>query len=388
MVCGGVLLACAGAPVQPRPDDDPVVAQARQALATQHPSGGRVASVAFPPGTSRRGRIDALLAALGDPSTRLLTPEAWAAFLPEVSGGASVGVGLRELLDLDIGHDGRLVVVTTVPGGPAARAGLSPGDVLIRVDEHPVRELGEAMARLRGPEGAEVRLTLVRGGQEQTVTLRREALPADGFHVRAGALAGGALHLALDGFSADTPAAAARALEGVGERPVVLDLRNNPGGAVDPALAVAGLFVGEREVVRAVGRLDTPVLMSSGPAVVRGRVVVLVNRGTASAAELLAAALHDVRGAPLVGEPTAGKALAHVPAKLDDGSVLLISSGRLLRLDGGEILGRGLTPDVAVTWPPSVHPPLSVPGQPDSDVQLAAALGSLRAGAPASAGTR
>jgi C-terminal processing protease CtpA/Prc len=73
-----------------------------------------------------------------------------------------------------------------------------------------------------------------------------------------------------------------------------------------------------------------------------------------------------------------------VPAKLDDGSVLLISSGRLLRLDGGEILGRGLTPDVAVAWPPSVHPPLSVPGQPDSDVQLSAAMESL--GAAASGG--
>ena len=387
MGCGVVLLACAGAPVQPRPDDDPVVAQARQTLATQHPAGGRLQAVTFPPGTSRRGRIDVLLATLGDPSTRLLTPQAWAAFLPEVSDGPTVGVGLRELLDLDVAPDGRLVVVTTVPGGPAARAGLGPGDVLIRVDEHPVHELGEAMAQLRGPEGSEVRLTLVRGGEERTVALRREALPAPGAHVRAGALEGGALHLALDGFSPDTPAAMAHALEGVGERPVVLDLRNNPGGAVDAALSVAGLFLGEREVVRAVGRLDTPVLLSTGSAVVRGKVVVLVNRGTASAAELLAAALHDVGGARLVGEPTAGKALLHAPAKLDDGSVLLISTGRLLRLDGSEILGRGLTPDVAVAWPPSVHPPLPVPGQP-ADAQLAAALASLRAAASASAGTR
>jgi len=378
MALGGVLLACASAPVQPRPDDDPVVAKARRALATQHPAGGRLAAVTFPAGTSRRGRIDALLAALGDPSTRLLTPEAWAAFLPEVSGGPTVGVGLRELLDLDIGRDGRLVVVTTVPGGPAARAGLAPGDVLLRVDEHPVRELGEAMAQLRGPDGSEVRLTLVRGGREQTVTLRREALPAGGAHVRAGALPGGALQVALDGFSPDTPAAMERALEGVGERPVVLDLRNNPGGALEAALAVAGLFLGEREVVRAVGRIAAPVLKSSGSAVVRGRVVVLVNRGTASAAELLAAALHDVGGAQLVGERTAGKALIHVPATLDDGSVLLISSARLLRLDGSEILGRGLTPGAVVAWPPSVHPPLPVPGQPASDTQLAAAEMAFR----------
>jgi carboxyl-terminal processing protease len=378
MACVAVLLACAGVPVQPATGEDPVVAQARQALATQHPAGGRLAAVAFPAGTSRRGRIDVLLATLGDPSTRLLTPEGWAAFLPEVSGGPTVGVGLRELLDLDIGPDGRLVVVTTLPGGPAARAGLGPGDSLIRVDEQPVRELGEAMARLRGPEGSEVRLTLVRGGEERTVTLRREVLPAAGAHVRSAALEGGALHLAVDGFDADTPAAVAQALQGVGERAVVLDLRNNPGGAVDAALAVAGLFLGEREVIRAVGRVDTPVLMSSNPAVARGgKVLVLVNRGTASAAELVASALHDVGGARLVGERTAGKALMHAPAKLDDGSVLLISSGRLVRLDGTEILGKGLTPDVAVAWSPSVHPPLPVPGQA-GDAQLAAALTSLR----------
>ena len=210
------------------------------------------------------------------------------------------------------------------------------------------------------------------------MTLRREALPAAGTHVRAARIEGGALHLAVDGFSTDTVPAVERALDGVGEAPVVLDLRNNPGGALDAALAVAGLFLGEREVMRTAGKLEAPVLRSAGAARVRGRVVVLVNAGTASAAELLAAALRDSGRARLVGTSTAGKALVHVPVPLDDGSVILISVGRLVRMDGTEILGRGLAPDERVSWDASVQPPLPVPGQPASDAQLAAAVAALR----------
>jgi carboxyl-terminal processing protease len=375
---GTSLLACAGAPVPPPSAEDPVIAQAREVLATRHPEGARVSGVTAARGASRAAGIEALLAALGDPSTRLLGPDAWAAFLAEVSGAATVGVGLRELLDLDLGRDGRLVVITTQPGGPAARGGLAPGDVLETVDGQPVGTLGEAMARLRGREGSDVRLGLRHGGEARSVTLRREALRADGSHVRAGRTEGGALHLALDGFSAGTPAAVERALQDAGDGPVVLDLRNNPGGALDAALAVAGLFLGEREVMRTVGKLDAPVLRSVGTSRVQGRVVVVTNAGTASAAELLAAALRDSGRARLVGESTAGKALVHAPAELDDGSVLLISVGRLVRMDGKEILGRGLEPDERVSWDRSIHPPLPVPGHPASDAQLAAALAALR----------
>jgi carboxyl-terminal processing protease len=111
-------------------------------------------------------------------------------------------------------------------------------------------------------------------------------------------------------------------------------------------------------------------------------VVVLTNAGTASAAELVAAALRDTGRARLVGEPTAGKALVHAPATLGDGSVLLISVGRLVRLDGTEILGGGLVPDERVPWAGSVHPPLPVPGRAPDDPQLAAALAWLHAGPP------
>ncbi|MGZ6140885.1 MAG: S41 family peptidase [Myxococcaceae bacterium] len=371
VVCS-LFVGCAAAPVAPAVADDAVVAQARALLVENHPSGERVASVKVT-GASRREAIDALLAALGDPSTRLLPADAWPAFLAEVSGQATAGVGLRELLDLDLGPDGRLVIITTQPGGPAARAGLGPGDVLERIEGQPAGELTTAMARLRGPEGREVQLTLRRGATERTVTLHREALPPAGDHVRAGRIGGGTLHLALDGFSSGTPAAVERALVEEGDRGMVLDLRNNPGGAVDAALAVAGLLLGERDVVQALGR-GRQVLRSTGAARAQGRVAVLVNEGSASAAELLALALRESGRGRIFGQRTAGKALVHVPGPLDDGSVLLISQARLVCLDGTEILGRGLTPDVAVPWPDSVHPPLAVPGSPGQDPQLAAAL--------------
>lgn len=371
VVCS-LFVGCAAAPVSPAVPDDPVVAQARTMLVENHPSGDRVASVKVT-GASRREAIDALLAALGDPSTRLLPADAWPTFLAEVSDQATVGVGLRELLDLDLGQDGRLVIITTQPGGPAARAGVGPGDVLERIDGQPTGDLTAAMRRLRGREGTDVQLTLRRGGGERTVTLHREALPPAGDHVRAGRIDGGTLHLALDGFSAGTPAAVERALAGQGDRGMVLDLRNNPGGAVDAVLAVAGLWVGERDVVQALGR-GRQVLRSTGAVRAQGRVAVLVNEGSASAAELMTLTLRDSGRGRIFGQRTVGKALVHVPGQLDDGSMLLISTARLVGLDGTEILGRGLEPDVAVPWPDSVHPPLAVPGSAGRDPQLAAAL--------------
>ena len=353
-----------------------MVGQARALLVARHPSGERVATVQVT--GSRRERIEALLSILGNPSTRLLPAKAWTPFLAEVSGQRTVGVGLRELLDLDLSADGRLVVITTQPGGPAARAGIAPLDVLERIDGKAPRDLTEAMAWLRGAAGTEVSLALRRGTQQRSVTLRRVAVSAAGGHVRAAMLAGKILEVAIDGFSAGTQAAVERALEGADDRDIVLDLRNNPGGALDVALAVAGLLVGEREVVRAVGRDAPEVLRSIGAAHVRGKVAVLVNQGSASAAELLALALRGSGRARLFGQRTAGKALVHVPAPLDDGSVLLISTARLVQLDGTELLGRGLEPDERVAWPDSVHPPLRVPGQPGQDPQLAAALSWLR----------
>ncbi len=379
-MCAALVVCCAGAHANPATGEDPVVARARALLVAMHPAGERVAGVRGPAGGSRREGIQALLAALGDPSTRLLTTRGWPAFLAEVSGRRTVGVGLRELLDLDLSPDGRLAVITTQPGGPAARAGLAPPDVLERIDGKAPRDLTEAMGWLRGAAGTEVSLALRRGTQQRSVTLRRVALPAAGDHLRAVTLEGGILEVAIDGFSSGTPAAVERALERADDRGIVLDLRNNPGGALDVALAVAGLLVGEREVVRAVGRDGPRVLRSKGAPGVRGKVAVLVNEGSASAAEVLALALRGAGRARLFGERTAGKGLVHAPAPLADGSVLLISTARLVQLDGTELLGRGLEPDERVAWADSVHPPLSVPGHPGSDPQLAAALSWLRGG--------
>lgn len=191
-----------------------MVAQARALLVARHPSGERVETV--PVRGSRRERIEALLAILGDPSTRLLPAKAWAPFLAEVSGQRTTGVGLRELLDLDLSADGRLVVITSQPGGPAARAGIAPPDALERIDGKVPRDLTDAMARLRGAAGTEVVLALRRGDEERSPRLRRIALPAAGDHVRAATLDGGLLWLAIDGFSAATPRAVERALEGGG----------------------------------------------------------------------------------------------------------------------------------------------------------------------------
>src|SRR5262249_15149789 len=155
---------------------DPVVSQARDILVAGHPEGARLASAPLPPRGTREERIRALLSALGDPSTRLIPARDWPAFLAEVSDQPTVGVGLRELLDVDLAPDGAIVVITTQPGGAAARAGLVPREVIARIDGQPVADLTTAGERLRGPAGSDVRLELRKGAESRSVTLRREAL--------------------------------------------------------------------------------------------------------------------------------------------------------------------------------------------------------------------
>jgi carboxyl-terminal processing protease len=324
----------------------------------------RAAAAITPAEMLRRDHVDAarlaklpadaslaeLVKTLGDPWTRVLDAADAKAFLAEVSGAAHVGVGLPELLSIDIdARSGQPVIVTPLRGSPAARAGLLPGDRVISIDGGATEALpfGEVMRKLRGPAGTEVKLRVQRGAIAQEVTLRRTELPAQDSGVDA-RLIGRSLHLGIRRFGETTPEAVAAALARFPRAPVVLDLRENPGGALDSALQVAGLFVGRVDVAAMQTSQGMRKLPAERAALGKRRVAVLVDEGTASAAELLATVLSSVSRAKVIGAPTVGKCLVHTVAQLEDGGLLLFTIGRLRSFDGRSICDGGVRIDLPV----------------------------------------
>jgi len=255
------------------------------------------------------------------------------AFLRDVTGPLKEGLGLPELLSVDIDPaSGVPQVVTPVAGSPAARAGLRPRDRIESIDGAATKDLqwAEVMHRLRPAPGAAVTLRILRGTERVDVTLRSASFDEPPL-VRA-TMAGRALHLAISSFTARTPDAVASELRKHGAAEVVVDLRNNPGGDLAAALRVAGLFIGPRDVARNQTASGTQTLRAKGQRIGRRRLSVVVNEGTASAAELVATAL-QVAGAPVTGAPTIGKCLVHSYFQMEDGA-LLYTVGRLASLDG------------------------------------------------------
>ncbi len=304
------------------------------------------------------GAARGMFEALDDPYSRFMDPQAYRQFRETDLGGIFTGVGIY--IELEAGHP---VVVQPIPGSPAHRAGLRPGDQILAVDGQSTERMSleEVVARIRGPAGTTVRLRLRRGDRVFDVSLVRariRAVTVQGDQwldapQRAELRAAGAAYLRVVRFEEGTPGEFGRALDAArraGARGLLLDLRSNPGGLLDAAVAVADHFVpARRPIVITVDRDGRRHTDSATP----GRkvtipVVVLVNEYTASAAEIVAGALRDHGIAPLVGVRTFGKGVIQRVLELPGGSGATLTSGRYFTPAGLDIHGRGLVPDVTV----------------------------------------
>jgi carboxyl-terminal processing protease len=313
-----------------------------------------------------RGAVQGLVEALGDPHTVYLDPtrrEAADAALR----GAYDGIGVQ--LDL---QDGRLVVVAPIPGSPAARAGLRPGDVITHVDGWALDgvDLLAGSAAIRGPRGTTVTLRVVRPGAPEPLLFTIERAAIRVASVEARRLDDDLAYLRVSRFGTDTAAEVAEALRSfvaADVAGVVLDLRNNPGGYLHAAVDVTSQFLASGAVVeeeRSDGARKRHEARRGGLWTDRP-VVVLVNRGSASAAEVVAAALRDSGRARLVGEPTHGKGTVQNVHDLSDRSSLRLTIARWLTPSGEAIQGQGVQPDVLVE---------AEPGEPDEQLEAARAL--------------
>jgi carboxyl-terminal processing protease len=286
-----------------------------------------------------------------DPYSRYLTPEeARAARLRRVGQTA---LGLR----LGAGRGGRDVIVAAVtPDGAAAVAGIRVGDRVLAVDGVPVsaRDLAFAASLLEGPADTEVELRIERNGRRRAVLLQRSLAPA--VTVRS-ERRDGVLFLRIEAFigGTDDQVASAMLASAAAIRGVVLDLRGNRGGLLSEAVAVASAFLPGGTVAQTTGRHPDAVRVwqASGPDLAGGLpVVVLVDGRSASAAEVVAAALGERGRAVVVGSATTGKGLIQAVVPLPNGGELLVTWSQVLGPGGWPIQGLGVLPAVCTSLGP------------------------------------
>jgi carboxyl-terminal processing protease len=286
--------------------------------------------------------IDGMLALL-DPHTNFLRPDAYAR-MRERQQGAFHGIGV--IISL---RGGKITVITPIEGTPAARLGLRAGDIIEAVDGHSTEgmDIDDAARRLRGPEGSTVRITVSRPGLAAPLelTLERARVPADSVRY-AFMIDKDTGYIRITDFIRTTGEEVRKALERLeaeGATRLMLDLRDNPGGIVDSAVATASLLLEPgQEVFNTKGRTADSYqdyrAASDGPHF-RGPLVVLVNRGSASAAEIVAGAVQDHDRGLVVGETTFGKGVVQTIYPVRDAALALTTakyytpSGRCIQRD-------------------------------------------------------
>lgn len=299
------------------------------------------------------GAISGMVQALGDPYTVFFPPQESKRFIEDVKGTFE-GVGM----EIDIKQN-QLMVITPLEGTPAQRAGLRAGDKILKIGDTLTSDLTveQAIDLIRGPKGSEVVLTVLREGWEapREIKIIRGVIEVPSLKMEMKDSSRGPIaYLKIYQFSENLPydfrEAAIRILSTQTQR-IIVDLRNNPGGYLEVAQDVTGWFIerGKIAVIEDFGNGKKEEYKTQGNgAFADYKVVVLINRGSASASEILAGALRDNQGILLIGEKSFGKGSVQELERLKDGSSLKITVAKWLTPKGNLITDIGLEPDLKV----------------------------------------
>jgi carboxyl-terminal processing protease len=305
------------------------------------------------------GAISGMVEALNDTGhSRFLSPEMLKAE-NDATRGVYDGIGAEVA-----SKGGHVVIVAPLDGSPAQKAGLHSGEIIMKVNGEDVSELPleQVVGQILGPSGTQVSLTLFDPNTNQTVdvTLTRAHLTLQ--NVTWQFVPGTSVaHVRIAGFSQGVSKDLQVALTDIhkqGGTAIILDLRDNPGGLLDEAVNTASQFIASGNVLLerdAQGKI-TPVPVRKGGEATDIPMVVLINGGSASASEIVAAALQDDQRAKLVGETTFGTGTVLNQFPLSDGSALLLATQEWLTPNGGVIWHKGITPDVTVKLAAGVIP--------------------------------
>lgn len=286
------------------------------------------------------GAYKGLVAGLNDPYSSYMTAEEYETWVATATGEYS-GVGITFTQD----EDGNFVVVSVTDDSPAADAGIREGDIIKTVDGQEYSDLDVIGNAIRGEEGSEIEITYIRDGEEKSVTMTREKITQHSVEHRM--FDGNIGYISISSFIETTGedfSQALKELEEDGAQGLVLDLRDNGGGLVDACVQVADEFLDEGVVVYVEDRDGNRTDYDAKDGKTDLKTVVLVNENSASASEILAAALQD-KGFEIVGQTTYGKGVIQSTAQLEDGSALKLTIMQYFSPDGNAINEKGVTPD-------------------------------------------
>ncbi|KOS68438.1 peptidase S41 [Lysinibacillus contaminans] len=299
------------------------------------------------------GAINGMFDALEDPYSDYMVKDEADQFSSGLSSSfQGIGAEIQE-------RNGFITVVSPIKNSPAEKAGLLPKDIILTVDGKSIQGFSatEAVALIRGEKGTSVKLTVKRGETAEPIsmTIVRDDIPVE--TVYGEMLEGDIAHIQITSFNESTAKELTTILaeyEAKGMKGIVLDLRQNPGGYLDAAVEISNLFVPEgKAIVQVQNKDEDPVVTNA----TSGKkydlpMTVLIDNGSASASEILAAALSESVGVKIVGETSFGKGTVQAATKpMTDGSILKFTTGKWLTPNGNWINEKGIKPDVEVAYP-------------------------------------
>ena len=289
-----------------------------------------------------------------DPHSSYLDEDAYMD-LQEGTSGEFGGLGIEVSME-----DGFIKVISPIDDTPAQKAGLQSGDLVIRLDETPVKglSLNDAVARMRGEPGTDITLTIIREGEEKPlkIAITRDVIKVKS--VRTQTLEPGFGYLRISHFQSRTAEDARTGVQQLKQdnngnlNGLILDLRNNPGGILSAAVSISDLFLDKGLIVYTEGRIDDSRLkFNAKPADIldNAPIVVLVNAGSASASEIVAGALQDHKRGIIMGQKTFGKGSVQTVLPISNAAALKLTTARYFTPSGRSIQVSGIEPDVVIT---------------------------------------
>lgn len=322
------------------------------------------------------GAINGMVQALGDPYSVYMSNEEAQNFHNTISSSfEGIGAEIEE-------KDGHIVIVSPIKGSPAEKAGLKPNDMILSVNGKSLQGMNSSQAvnLIRGKKGTKVELIIQRPGTEAPVkvSIVRDQIPIN--TVYGEMLGNGIAKVQITSFSTNTSKELVTTLNDLhkkGMKGLVLDLRQNPGGLLDQAINVASLFVPKGKVLFKVedrnGNIKEYTSQNAGKPNLP--LVVLIDSGSASASEIVSAALNESAGVPLVGEKSFGKGTVQTAQDFPDGSNLKFTIAKWLTPNGNWINKKGLTPNDPVSLPAYASLPII---NPDETLQLSDASADVK----------